>query len=877
VIADVAAAGDANPPSGGVGSASLLDRVAALADLDAALERVRSGRGEVVVVSGEAGIGKTTLVRRFLDGLPSDVVAFTGACDDLVTPRPLGPFHDIARRAGGDLGRLIRAGADPERIHDALLDLQARLPPPLVLVLEDVHWADQATLDAVTFLGRRLPQRPLLLVLTVRDVEVGPAHALTRVLASLPARHVTTRPLGPLTRSAVRQLAVGHAVDADELFELTGGNPFYVVEVLSTPGAELPATVGFAVTARLGQLPGSTRALLDGLALVPSGVDVRIVEVLEPDWRRIVTPAEAAGLVELRGARLGFRHELARLAVARQVAPIAARGWHARILDALRADEADPALLVHHAEGAGDDDAVARHAPSAAEAAHRVEAHREAVAHYERALAREDRLPPDEVGVLWLGLAQARMAAERSEAQALEAARRAVDLARKTGDPSALGHALAVMSRIASWAGDNRLAGDLADEALAVLQPLGDRAECGRAMVAAAYVALARWDAEAASSWAQQAADLAAQVGDPRTVAMARAYQGVVDIILRGDERQLEEGVSAAFELGDRRAALEGLMTAGTALVFRRDHRRALSYLSRALDVAATYEYTGWSVYLQTLRAHVLFDGGEWPAAERDLDAAFAVMDTRGWARAAGLIVRGRLAARRGVASAEADLREAWALASSAAVLQLCVPAAAGIAERAWLQGELDRPPPELLEVLAMPGATRWPAVAGELGVWLQRAGGEVGDLPAMTRPHRLVVQGRFAEAAAAWQELGCVYEAAEAAVLDDDPASVGRGLAVLDGLGAVPLARRARGRLRQMGLRVPRGPQPETRAHPAGLTRRQAEVLELLATGATNAEIADRLVLSIRTVDHHVAAILERLGVSSRHEAVRRAVELSG
>jgi DNA-binding CsgD family transcriptional regulator/tetratricopeptide (TPR) repeat protein len=863
-------------PSGPAGSDAFLDRAVALADLDAALARAQAGRGEVVVVTGEAGIGKTTLVRRFLEDLPSEVVAVTGSCDDLVTPRPLGPFHDIGRHVGGEFGALVREGADPERVHDALLDLLARLPPPPVLVLEDLHWADEATLDAVTFLGRRLPQRSLLLLLTVRDTEVDPAHPLTRLLASLPAPHVTPVALEPLTREAVRQLAGGHAVDADELFELTSGNPFYVTEVLTTPGGELPPTVGFAVTARLGQLPEATRQLLEGLALIPSGAATAVVDHLVPAWRQLVVPAETVGMIELQAGSLRFRHELARLAVARQVAPTGARGWHARILEVLGELGADPAVLVHHAEGAGDDDAVARHAPDAAEAAHRVEAHREAVAHYERALAREDRLAPGRAGALWLGLAQARMAAERSEAEALDAAHRAIALARHDGDAADLGQALAVTSRIASWAGDNRLAGDLADEALAVLQPLGDGEACARAMVAAAYVGLARWDVDGAASWAERAGRLADEVGDRRTAAMARAYRGVVDIIVHGDERRLEEGVAAALELGDRRAALEGLMTAGTAFVFRRDHGRALTFLGRALEVATSHEYTGWGVYLRTLRAHVLFEAGDWPAADRELDAAFATMSTQGWARAAGLVVRGRLAARRGIASSEQDLRQAWELARSAAVLQLCVPAAVGLAELAWLEGRLARPPAEVLEVLTMPGATRWPAVAGELGVWVGRGGGDPGETAAMTRPHRLLLQGRFVEAAEAWDELGCVYEAAEAAVLADDPATVGRGLAVLDELGAAPLARRARRRLREMGERVPRGPLPETRAHPAGLTPRQAEVLALLTTGATNAQIADRLVLSVRTVDHHVAAIFQRLGVASRRDAVRRGLELS-
>jgi DNA-binding CsgD family transcriptional regulator len=852
---------------------ALLDRDGALGALGAALDRSsRSGQGEIMVVTGEAGIGKTSLVRSFLATLPRGQPAFSGVCDDLVTARPLGPFHDIGRQVGGELGALVRDGSNADELQHTLLDVLGRLPPPVVLVLEDLHWADEATLDVVTFLGRRIAQRAMLFVLTYRDVDVGPDHPLGRVLGSLPPRHVTTQRLQPLTPAAVAVLAAGRDIDTSRLFELTGGNPFFVTEVLAGAGMGLPPTVGFAVTARLAQLPEPARQLLQLLSLIPTRVGTPVVEALHPAWSAVLAPAEAAGMIELHGSTLSFRHELARRAVAAQVPRLIARDWHARILEVLTTLGADPAELVHHAAAAGDEDAVARHAPDAAEAAHAAEAHREAVAHYERALALEDRLEPGRAGDLWLGLARARMAAERSEVQALDAARHAVELARAAADDPALGRALAAMSRIASWAGDNRLAGELADEAVGILQPLGASPACAQAMAAAAYVSLAQWDVAAAARSAEQAHRMATAVDDRRTSTLAQAFLGVVDIGVSGTAARLEASVEAALALGDRVAAVEGLMAAATAFAFRRAHARALEFVERGLAVAAAHEYPGWGVYLRVLRAQVLFEVGRWQEADADLAAAFAAMGTEGWARAAALVVRGRIRARRGEPTAHEDLERAWELVRGTAVLQLCFPVACGLAELSWLGDGLHRPPPELLEVAALPDTGRWPAVTGELGVWLQRAGADPGDLAAMSRPHRLLLQGRFAEAAAAWRALGCVYEAAEAAVLSDDRDEIVAGLTVLDDLGAEPLARMARRRMRAMGERVPRGPHASTRAHPAGLTRRQAQVLELLMAGATNPEIADRLVLSVRTVDHHVAAILQRFGVSSRQEAVRAA-----
>jgi DNA-binding CsgD family transcriptional regulator/tetratricopeptide (TPR) repeat protein len=865
--ASPSAVGDPRP-------SELLDREVPLAVLQTALERARTGGGEVAIVTGEAGIGKTSLVRDFLTRLPAEIHAYAGVCDDLVTPRPLGPLHDVGRQVGGELGTLVRDGAPPEVVQHALLDLVGRVPPPPVLVLEDLHWADEATLDVVTFLGRRIAERPLLLVLTYRDVDVDDRHPLTRALASLPPRRVTTLRLEPLTRHAVELLVAGGELDPAQLHALTGGNPFYVTEVLAGAGTGLPATVAFAVTARLGRLPEPTRQLLQLLALVPSRVDTRVVAALQPDWQAVLAPAEANGMVELRDGALSFRHELARQAVAEQVPSIVASGWHARILEVLTSLGADPAVLVHHAERAGDRDAVARHAPIAARAAHAAEAHREAVAHYERALALEDRLEPRSAGELWLGLARARMAAERSEVEALDAARRGVALARAQGDAPALGRALAIMSRIASWAGDNRLAGDLAAEAIDLLHPLGASSAYAQAMAAAAYVALAQWEVQAAASWAERAAVVADDVGDRRTAALARIFLGAAHASRSGDTTRLEEGLRSAADLGDRVAVVEGLMITATTFTFRRLHDRALAFVDRALEIASAHEYTSWGVYVRTLRAQVFVETGRWTEADTDLATVFATLTTHGWGRAAALAVRGRLAVRRGEPTARADLEEAWQLVRGSGVLQLCVPVATALAELAWLGGALDAPPPELVEVAALPDVARWPAIAGELRLWLHRAGADPGDVESLARPHRLLIQGRYGEAAAAWEQLGCVYEAAEAAVLSDDEPAILAGIERLDSLGAAPLAQLARHRSRARGLRVPRGPQPATREHPAGLTPRQAEVLELLETGATNVQIADELVLSVRTVDHHVAAILQRLGVTSRQDAARRARE---
>ena len=240
------------------------------------------------------------------------------------------------------------------------------------------------------------------------------------------------------------------------------------------------------------------------------------------------------------------------------------------------------------------------------------------------------------------------------------------------------------------------------------------------------------------------------------------------------------------------------------------------------------------------------------------------------------LITRARLQLRRGDPSAPDLLDEAWAGAVATDEPQRLAPAVGAVAEHAWLLGRLEEVVPRLESVhgrVLETGVARW---AGEVSHWLALAGASP-EIPGFAEPACAgMARGDYLAAAEEWTEMGCVYEAEMCRVLSDDTEAMLQALEPLDLLGASPLARRARSRLRELGVeRVPRSPRSTTLANPAGLTARQMEVLGVLADGHTNAEIAERLYLSVRTVDHHVAAIIMKLGVSSRHEAVEEAAAL--
>jgi predicted ATPase len=365
----------------------LVERESALAELAGRARRARAGEGGLVLVAGEAGVGKTALLERLASDLP-DARWSCGACDRLFTPRPLGPLFDVAAQLGGPLEELCRAGAGRDELFGALLR-QVSEPGVLdVIVIEDVHWADEATIDLLRFLGRRLKSAPALLVASYRDDGLAADHRLRIALGDLAALRSTGRVrLDPLSAAGVRRLAAVSGLDPAELFRLTGGNPFYLTEVLQAGMREVPAAARDAVLARAARLGARARALLDVAALLGSKVEPEAIEAIAPGSAPLLDEILASGLLAEDGSRLRFRHEIARLTVEQAIAVHRRGPIHRQVLDALRAlGGTDDARLAFHAEGAGDGPAVLRYAAAAARRAADLASHREAAAQYQRAV-----------------------------------------------------------------------------------------------------------------------------------------------------------------------------------------------------------------------------------------------------------------------------------------------------------------------------------------------------------------------------------------------------------------------------------------------------------------------------------------------------------
>lgn len=810
----------------------LLERDHPLADLSSAVDRLLRDEGGVVAVVGEAGIGKTSLLDELAAQVADRVRVIRAGCEALFTPRPFGPLHDVAPELDVD------ADAPRERLFPAVLAAARRVPT--LLIVEDVHWADHATLDLLKYVSRRLARAPLLLALSYRDDEIGPNHPLIMLLGEAgPAlRRIA---LAPLSRETVERLAAGRA----GVFELTGGNPFYVTEVLAGERGEIPPMVRDALLARAAKLSPGARQVLEVASLVPGRAELWLLDATDD----AIEAAVRGGIVRIESGAIVFRHELARHAIEDSISDLRRAPMHRAILARLiEHGETSLARLAHHAAGARDAEAILRFAPLAAAEAVKAGAHREAAAHFRTALQWSGTAGDAERATLLESLAyecslteqHAEALAHRVEATAIRAA---------LGDTRGQGDNLRWQSRLNWFLGRNAEMWRCADQAIALLRDHPGR-ELAMAYSNRSQLHFLAHELDLAIEWGMRAIDLATTVGDHEILAHALNNVGSAAILandMNGFEG-LEESLRLSLDGGYQEHAARAYANLATLSIWLRDYSRAERFVAAALEYCQERDIVSWLIYITAWRARMHLAQGRWDEAVDDAQWVLAHGCLSSISRIPVLAVLGTVRTRRGEPGAQPLLDEARELARRASEVQRIVPVALARAEAAWLRGDPQSAADDLREALAIADRLCGTIDRQELERWLWRVGPR--DTPPPPRPVS-----------------GDPYD--EALALDDagDVASLQRAVAILESLGDNCLIHILRQKLRALGVR---GPQQSTRAHPAGLTRREVQILALVDEGLRNADIAARLHLSPKTVDHHVSSVISKLGVRTRGEAAR-------
>ncbi|MGI8830780.1 MAG: ATP-binding protein [Candidatus Limnocylindria bacterium] len=848
------------------GDAMLIERDEQLAALERYRAEAALGSGRFVLIRGEAGIGKTALARAFLDQLSDASCVIITRCEDLSTPRPLAALHEAVPLLGETLGRLLAEDAPRAEIAAWVLhELSSNRYQ--AWLIEDLQWADDATLDLIRYLGRRIDHAPMLVIGTYREDE-RPRPALNSVLGDLataPAmRHVR---VPALSRQGVAKLADTRHPDPAELHRLTDGNPFFVTEVLAAGGDLVPISVRDAIRARIGRLDQRAGRALEAAALLGASVEPWLLAAVSGEDLPGIDDCLSAGLVRSESGRIVFHHELTRVAVLEDLPVFRGIGLHRRALEALRrSGDDDEARLAYHAEGAADAEAVLRHAGEAAKRALAMRTHREATQQLQRCLRFAGALDDGQrLGLLEQVANALFMTGQLEEADVTRS--ETIDICRQLGDVVRLGNNLRRLARQRLFSHGVAEALPLAREALELLEPLGETRDLALAYCALGHIYQVDQRPDEVVRWSQRGLELGNRLDDAEVVTHALNDLGTSELLdgQSGGRQKLERSLEVARTNGLSAHIDRAIINLADTSLHGRDLMRAEERLRELEEFNAASQIELCN--LNWMWAGLNFELGRWDDAERNAYLCMSAQKADPGEKARAAVTVAVMDVRREAETADATSVRAEAFMSVRNQLDLSLrwPLASLHAETAWFGGTMDEVVDELAIAYRQAVEHRDPWAIGELGRWLWRAG-HLHELDSRAAaPYALEVAGDWRAAMIEWDRRDIPYEAATCLAYSNDATELREAHARLLGLEAHAAARRVALKMRNLGASVPRGPRRTTSANPAGLTTREAEVAELAVHGLTNREIAERLVVTEKTVGHHVSAVLAKLGARRR------------
>ena len=826
------------------------------------------GHGQVVLISGEAGVGKSALVRAFEAGLPQSVQVLHGYCEDLSISEPLGPLRDLAREAGWDVFRLLTGQVDRLSVFSEFLSHLAEPGQVTVVLIEDIHWADEATLEFLRFIARRLRDLSVLLIATARDDETLGRPNLRRAFGGLSSAQIARISVEPLSVDAVTTLSTAAGSNPAEVFQLTGGNAFFVTELLRGEPTSLGLNIQDAVLSRVDRLTSQDRGLLDAVSIFPRHAESHWASYLAgAAGEGNIAACIASGLLTSDGEYLAFRHEIARQAVETALTPLHRKTLNAKLLALLKeAPQVPVARFLHHARECGDIAAIAALAPAAGREAAAAGAHLQAAEYFEVALGVTDAGDAEHFAGLLEGAAlehtennDFRLAIERLE--------QALTLRLRLNQQLRAGDVMQRISLLLYESGPVAIAETVGDRAISLLSGT-QSAELALAYAARAKIAMNERDVALADELGQAAVALARQVDRVDVLSHALNTLGMNQWGTDSGLGLIDQSLRLALDHGLPDHIIRAYSNRGTMEMATLRYPEALMDFDKAIANAQKYERTYNVPWDRARRLELLLYMGLWDEVASGCSGLIPELSDQNPSLFLLRLLLACLATRRGSPDANSYIAEFDEfILRDESWIHLNVFASL-MAERAWLGLEDVQEAKKWMDLVRKISKTE--LQMQQTFPWQRRLEPDRPiAIPDGTHPaYRLSLEGNWRAAASAWQAIGDPYARA-LALLEGDAEAVQQSLAILDQLGATAVASHVRKRFTaDKVMPTSRGPRASTLANPVGLTRRQMQVLELLNTGKSNAEIAERLFLSAKTVDHHVSAILAKLDVPSRSEA---------
>ncbi|MBU3004704.1 helix-turn-helix transcriptional regulator [Paraglaciecola arctica] len=878
----------------------LLEREVAIEKINDSISLI-SQSGKILLLSGEAGIGKTSLLEHIRMHADTSIDIFWCGCDPLFTPRPYAPIYDFAAVLSPNLLSHLENGAIPNIIFSSFYQAISQLKKPLILVIEDVHWADHSTLDLLKYVARRISFIPCLLCLSYRDDEVAQEHPLSSVLTLMPSAHTLRLHLEQLSQAGVTKLSKKSSYDPEILYKITSGNPFFIAELLANNDHSqqvIPASIREAVSSRVLNLTHSERDLLQVLSHIPFSIPVTLIHRLFNEvGESFAMACVARKLLQCDQHRVfKFRHELVRRTILEEQPAHQQKVAHKRILECLEqlSPDINVAWLVHHSEGALDPEKVLKYAPSAAENAASLGAHKEAASFYAKALSYVEYADTELAASLHESWAYEVGLTTHMKQSVIDARRHAISLWRALGRNDKVGENLRFLSRLFWYQGHAEKAEEYANQAINTFEAIPASNELAMAYSMRSQLDMLNDRFDEAVDWGNKALLLAERFSSPIVKAHALNNIGTA-LVIQGNEAgeaMLNQSLTIARQHGLHEDAARVYTNFSDYCIRFKKLKMAEELTAKGIQYDIAHDLDSWTYYLVGLQAQLRQEQGRLLDAQTIASGVQGIDNQTLLMKLPALIVLARVNSRLATEGSFSLLCDALEDAQSTNECQYMIPARLGLIEHFWLvaanvavnnlqQDEIKRHI-HWLDELPKGILNKWQL--GELTIWKKRLGIEINEshINLIAQPYQFELMGEIEAAHQAWITLGMPFNAGMS-LLHNIPSkeklsktNVLKAWQLFESISAKAALQWIRNVAIVQGFtdilpKARRGPYAKARQHPIGLTNKEQQVLKLLVTGASNQQIAVSLSRSNRTIENHVSSILSKLNVENRVEAMLR------
>ena len=849
---------------------NLLEREKFLSELNGLFINVQTKNGFIVAISGEAGIGKTSLVEHFTNQFENQARVLWGTCDDLFTPRPLAPLYDITDQLDSRIVNQLDSGIPRPSIFLTLLK-EIQKNEPNIIVIEDAHWADEATLDFIKFFGRRINKCTSLLIITYRDDEIKSEHPLRLALSSLPSNYFKRIKLTPLSEDSVKALAKKYGKESGNLYSITNGNPLLVTEVLANDQTETTLTIQELMASRLNRLSSESRSVVELISVVPGKVEKWLAKKLDTNFN-LIDEAIESGILKSEGDAFLFRHELTRMAVEESLSESKRIKLNSQILSVLIEQKYIDhflARIVHHASKAQLSESLIKYTPLAAAQASQLGAHKQAVKHYQLALQYDNKISVEQKLKLLEEMSYECFLVGMVK-DAIAASEEALNILKLYPDAKREGEIYRRLSRILWYDCQDEKGEEYLDKAIEILGKLPSSKQLAMAYSNKSQTYSIREDSKNAIEWGYKAIELAGKVNDIEVEAHSLINIGCAKM-LTGDqsgESDLLRSLDISLKNDFYEQATRCYVNLGSIYLQQRNLSKAEKYFSSGLEYGNEKDIYVFSLCMAGHYGKTKLYIGDWEDA---IDLANLVLKQESVPpgnTVMPLNVIALLRARRNDPGVLKLINETSKLAFQMGEMEKIVSITSTKAEYFWLLNKLGDLTEELESIYLRVKKTHNSWAIGELAYWLWKVD-QLKEIPKIiAKPYLLQIQGYWKEAARVWEELHCPYEQA-LALSEGDEDAMKKALEIFEKLGASATVQLIKQNMRESGIKgIPKGPRQSTKENFAGLTQRELEVLKLVSHGLRYSDIAKELFISPKTVDHHLSAIFSKLNIHSRLEA---------